>query len=47
MKRREHIEAAKRIAADSWALLNFEQLPRSASAWGMLDRQQVTMPQEV
>jgi len=32
MKRQEHIETASQIGGDSWALLNFEQLPRNASA---------------
>ena len=32
MKRPENIETAEQIGADSWALLNYDQLPRNASA---------------
>jgi hypothetical protein len=31
MKHGEHIMAASKIGSDSWALLNFENLPRNAS----------------
>jgi hypothetical protein len=32
MKLKKHIAMAEWIGADSWELLNFEQLPRNASA---------------
>lgn len=37
MKRQEHIEEARQIGADSFALLQYDQLPRNASAARQVD----------